>query len=512
MFKKSEIVGVVRNLNLGSSVAELDGLLESARVETSVFAYLLNDKVDLIPGTKGSGKSALFRMFVDFLPSLLLKQNKVVIAHGIEKQGDIVFHAYKDQFEILDEDEFVSFWCIYLVSLAHEQFVKGKSFQSYLKGATQEVDDFRRACSKAGIPEIKAKKSLSEILAWTLSVLKRIRPKLTYKLPGDGGELGLDLLGNLTEPQLAVTNGGGSHTLPTDISNIRIALEKILQQTRLNLWLMVDRLDEIFPRRSDMENRALRGQLKSLRYFSSDLIRVKIFLRDDILEQIVSSGQGFTALTHVTARQADTLRWSEDQILTMIVKRIYANEHIADFLHVNSARLNASLDYRREAFYKIFPKTVHRGKNQSTTLGWIYSHTKDGRGVVTPRDVIDLLIKARQKEQDDLGSDPTGDTDWLIGASAIIYGHSELSIRKRTTYLQAEFPHLWEDIKKFIGGKTEYDDSALHRVLGKNWERVAEHLISIGLISKSVRRSGNVYWFPFLYRRGLDLSQGSASA
>lgn len=78
--------GLLQSLDFGSSIAEQDTLLESARVETSAFTDLLQDKVDLIPGTKGSGKSALFRIFVDFLPSLLLKERKVVIAHGIQKQ------------------------------------------------------------------------------------------------------------------------------------------------------------------------------------------------------------------------------------------------------------------------------------------------------------------------------------------------------------------------------------------------------------------------------------------
>ena len=35
--------------------------MEAARVETSVFSDLLADRVDLVPGTKGSGKSVLYR-------------------------------------------------------------------------------------------------------------------------------------------------------------------------------------------------------------------------------------------------------------------------------------------------------------------------------------------------------------------------------------------------------------------------------------------------------------------
>jgi len=40
---------LLEELDLGVSIAEIDTLLETARVETSAFADLLNDKVDLVP-------------------------------------------------------------------------------------------------------------------------------------------------------------------------------------------------------------------------------------------------------------------------------------------------------------------------------------------------------------------------------------------------------------------------------------------------------------------------------
>jgi hypothetical protein len=195
MHNHATAANLLQVLDLGSSIAELDNLLETARVETSAFSDLLSDKVDLIPGTKGSGKSALFRIFVDFLPDHLLRSRKVVIAHGVQKHGDNVFHAYKDQFQELSEDDFTCFWCIYLTSLAHEQFVKGPMYQEFLKGADQEVNRFREACATARIPEIKAKKSLKDVLAWALNVLKAWKPRLKYTLPQDAGELTLDLFG-----------------------------------------------------------------------------------------------------------------------------------------------------------------------------------------------------------------------------------------------------------------------------------------------------------------------------
>ena len=142
---------MLKDLDLGSSVAETDGLLEPARVETSVFSDLLADRVDLVPGTKGSGKSALYRIFVDFLPGWLVEQRKIVIAHGVQSHGDSVFHAFSDRFDQLSEADFVNFWCIYLVSLAHEHFIKDPKYARFLSDCGHEVENFkrRRPCGRS---------------------------------------------------------------------------------------------------------------------------------------------------------------------------------------------------------------------------------------------------------------------------------------------------------------------------------------------------------------------------
>ncbi len=497
-------------LDLGSSVAESDTLLEAARIETSAFADLLNDRVDLIPGTKGSGKSALFRIFVDFLPDFLLIQRKVVVAHGIQAPGDPVFHAFTDRFAKLSEEEFVSFWCIYLVSLAHEHFIKGPRYREFLGTAGAEIEKFRRACVNAKIPDIQAKRSLRDILEWSLHVLTSWRPKLKYKPPDDSGEWEVDLFGSKTAVHVGKIEETSDHSLPKYVNEIKESLETVLKTSELSLWLMVDRLDEIFPRRSDVERTALRGLLRAMRYFASASIRVKVFLRDDMLEQVVRTENGFTALTHVTVRQADTLRWTQDQILVMVVKRFFANDSFTAYLEIDRTRLDASASYRTHSFDRIFPPTVFRGPKQSPTIRWICNRCADGRGVITPRDVLDLLIRAKQKQQDIYAADLEGTSDWVIGAAAIQYGFEELSKRKRQTYLQAEFPHLWKDIEKFIGGKTDYNATTLQNLLGPGWKATAEHLAAIGFFSKSGKGGEEIYSIPFLYRHGMNLTQGMA--
>ncbi len=503
------LVQLMNSINFGSPVAEMDNLLETARVETSVFSDLLRDHVDLIPGNKGSGKSALYRMFVEFLNPLLLERNKVVIAHGVSRHGDTVFLAFNERFEKLDEDDFVNFWCIYFVSLIHEQFIKSPKYGKQLKKCKKEVGAFRLACQNAYIPEIKIQKSLIDILEWTLSALGRISPKLRYNLPDDLGNVELDLFGGEFS-QNKTNDQNMASELPQYAARIKQTIEDIMVKINLSLWLMVDKLDEIFPRRSDLERRALRGLLRTIRIFGSERIRIKVFLRDDILDEVAKGGKGFTALSHVTARQADTLRWSEDQILIMIINRLFASERLRNYLDINPERLEASLEYKREAFKRVFSPTVHQGSKQSSTLRWIYTHTADGNNVVTPRDVIELLTRAKQFQHSRLKSDPSGQSEWIIGPQAILYGLQELSKRKKNTFLEAEFPHLWPYISKFSGGKSDYSGKTIRTLLGKNTNEVINDLKSIGFLSEKKSKEEVVYAIPFVFRKGLNITQGRA--
>jgi hypothetical protein len=114
-YRDSKLVGLLTNLDFCASIAKQDNLLETARVETTVLSDVLNVKVELIAGTKGSDKSALLhRIIVEFLRASLAEQKRIVIAHGSSRQGDDVFHAFRDKFGRLSEEDFVDFWCVYL--------------------------------------------------------------------------------------------------------------------------------------------------------------------------------------------------------------------------------------------------------------------------------------------------------------------------------------------------------------------------------------------------------------
>src|SRR5438552_3220234 len=54
---------LLSQLELGNSVAEFDEALEKYFVETPAYRALVSDKADLIAGDKGTGKTALYRVF-----------------------------------------------------------------------------------------------------------------------------------------------------------------------------------------------------------------------------------------------------------------------------------------------------------------------------------------------------------------------------------------------------------------------------------------------------------------
>lgn len=501
--KNDQAADLLANLDLGSGVAETDDLLEDARVETSVFDDLIADRVDLVPGTKGSGKTALYRILVDFLPDTLLQHRRVVLAHGVSTRQDTVFLAFKEQFDKLDEGDFVDFWCVYLASLANEQFIRNLKFDGYLHNCSTQIEQFRRAYRNANIPDLDRKRTLKEIISWSLAVVKILKPKVVWKAPEDIGQFEFQF-GDTAEA--SSSQAKSEPKLPLLINTLVETLNAVLKASDLSIWLMIDRLDELFARRSGTERKALRALLTTIRLFSSDRIRVKVFLRDDILEQIVA-GDGYTALSHVAARRSDTLRWTEDQLLSMIIRRVFANTEFQDAYHPNESLLNTSIEYQRQLFYRIFDETVYRPPNQSPTMRWIYNHTKDGRGVVTPRDVINLVARAGQWQRDEFRRDPDSESDRLVSGKAIQYGLSELSKEKKTIYLQAEFPHKWDEIAKFVGGGSEYSERALRRVHGSGWHEIAEDFVSMGVLERATRKGARTYRIPFVYRAGLECTQ-----
>ncbi|WP_221031336.1 P-loop ATPase, Sll1717 family [Actomonas aquatica] len=503
MISPAEIIKILEKIDLGAGVAENDIMLYEARVETPVFNGLFRDRYDLVSGPKGSGKTALYRLVSEFLKPVMLKTSNTAILTGVEASGDPVFLAFRKNFEGLNELEFENFWRVYIVALINEHFVKNSEFSEQLAKARVEAKDFQDRCRRACIPELTDSRSFREIAQLALKTIKLNILSISNSPSGES-------ISALTiEPcQPNEKSKNESTSSPIFLHDIHSSLLRLLKAANLRLWILLDRLDEVFPRRTKLERTALRALLRTTRNFPSQDIRIKLFIRDDIFENVLLKGEGFTALSHIESRRAPSLRWSAEDLKILIIKRFCQDPRVRQFCGGNKQLISENdAPHLKRVFDRLFPKQVVRGKNQSTTLDWLYHHCEDGRGVVTPRDIIDLLAAAITKQIEHIRKDGINEES-LLGSQALKEGLRELSSKKRRTYLEAEFPEFWPHMSKFEHTKAEHNAHSLESLLGSKWNIIVDDLVAIGFLQKRPRSSS--YIIPFVFRFGMGIKQGKA--
>src|SRR4051812_23550800 len=118
---------------------------------------------------------------------------------------------------------------------------------------------------------------------------------------------------------------------------------------------------------------------------------------------------------------------------------------------------------------------------------WIVSLLSDGRGVVTPRDLIDLLKKALHIQSLWLQKHPHK-TEFM-SIPAIQEAHKELSKNRRETVLQTEFSHLMHWIQKLERNKDRYAKDELPALFGEDAEKAISILQAIGVIEFDHKKS-----------------------
>jgi hypothetical protein len=110
-----EMRDLLRQLDLGNSVAEFDDSLERYFVETEPFRALVENRADVIAGDKGTGKTAMYRILrkrYAQLPEL----SSVEVITGFNPSGNPVFQRLAQQ-PVLTEGQYATIWKAYILSL-----------------------------------------------------------------------------------------------------------------------------------------------------------------------------------------------------------------------------------------------------------------------------------------------------------------------------------------------------------------------------------------------------------
>jgi hypothetical protein len=482
---------LLTQLNIGNSVAEFDEALDRYFIETEAFRGLSANQADIIAGDKGTGKTALYKVFTKRYTAVPeLKQ--VEVLPGFNPVGNPVFQRLAHM-EPLSEGQYITVWKSYFLSLVGNWLL-----ELYGSQGTTDMRLLDALLQRAGLRS--QDDSAETIFSKIVSVLSRFAKPKSAQMGFTFSEAGIPIV----TPKVEF----GPDERPPENQEL-IAheegfslLNRTLEGVDLTVWVVLDRLDEAFQGFPNVETPALRALFRTyLDLLAYSRIRLKLFVRNDVFRKVVQAG--FVNLTHINARKMEIV-WEEDDLLNLFARRVRDS---AQFVAVTGLAKAGD----KEIFDRIFPDQVVPGGGRPKTWNWMMSRIRDGNGIKPPRNLIDLIVEARQAQIRSEDRSPREQEQGIpiIDGDAIRRAQRALSERRVQDTLFAEAADLAPMIEKFRDGKAEHSVKSLSELLGytEHGVRTAiKPLLEIGFLEEV----GSSFKIPMLYRDGLGITQGKA--
>ncbi|MCB0211269.1 MAG: hypothetical protein KDJ52_18155 [Anaerolineae bacterium] len=485
---------ILNTIEVGNSVAEFDNQLKNYFVETDIFRALIEDKADIIAGDKGTGKTALYR-YLHHRYTEFNELANVELITAFNPSGNPIFQrlAYTGP---LDEGQYSAIWKMYILSLVGNwllQLCDGV----YLEN-TQKLSNL---LAQTGLrsQDDRPVTIFSRLTQW---VQRFTNPKAA------GIDVTFDISGipvvtpkiEFEDPVPKVADFSSDFILHDDALYL---LNASLAENDITIWIALDRLDEAFVGFPDVEMPALRALFRTyLDLLAFERIKLKLFVRKDLFRKITQNR--FVNLTHINARKREII-WDKEDLLVMLCRRLRENKAFLALVDRPDV-LNEQL------FDFIFPEQVDVGERRSTTWNWMISHTKDGNGAIPPRNLIDLVNKAKEEQLRREQRQPRVYVDRLplIEPEAIKRALTRLSHDRLEDTLLAEASRdVAVLIEAFRDSKAEHNDDSIAELFGVDKLKAksfAKILIDIGFFEQTKES----YKIPILYRDGLNITLGKA--
>lgn len=492
---------LIQKVTFGESIAELESQkLKDYFLKTEFWKLIRNGTNDIIYGAKGAGKSAIYTSITNDIDTLFDEGILVSIAEN--PTGSTAFSNLKND-PPTTETEFVRLWKLYFLVITAQVFEEYGLNDKHAK----KVRDILTDCNL-----IPAQNKLASFLKVCFDFMRSFKNGKEVSTtaefdPNTGMYSGQKFSLSFGEPT--------KHDFEKGLIPIEYAydlLQKSLLENKIKLWIIIDRLDVAFLESEELETNALRALFKAyLDLAQFDEIKIKVFLRDDIWQRITSVG--FREASHITKFQ--NLQWSKDSLLNLISRRILDNLELVSALNLPKKEILSDIVKQEQLFYRLFPSQIDLGSKKPATLDWILSRTVDGKGINSPRELIQLFTHAKaieSKRQESGINELEGDQ--LISRQAFKEAVYEVSKQRLEQTIYAEFPSLKQYIELLRGDKAEQNVETLMNKWSLEKREtldVAKKLISIGFFEQRGEILNPKYKIPFMYRPYLDITQGSAT-
>lgn len=491
---------LLRQMSFGSQVAEDEvARLQEYFVQTDQWTRIERGDVDIVRGEKGSGKSAIYLLLEKRKDQLFDRSILTVSAEN--PRGATVFKDLMAD-PPATEREFVVLWKLYMLSLiAHEMrsYAIGGAEANAVYGALEDAKLLERELNLAGL--LRGAQSFARRLLG----IKGLETEIT--LDGAGNPSGVIGRISLAEPSGELRSAGIN-----SIDGMLDKLNKTLAAEKLEMWVLLDRLDVAFADSHELEANAIRALIRTYSDFRAfDNISLKIFLREDIWKRVTETG--FREASHVI--RYEVVRWTPPMLLNLLLRRILSNEIFNKEYGLDRDKILADIDEQTTIFNLIFPPQVEQGTRKAATFDWMVGRCADASGNTSPRELIHLLNCLRDEEIRRLERGEAVAPDrQIFDRSVFKQALPMVSEMRLNTYLFAEYPDERPYLEKLKGEKCEQNPDSLAYIWGLSREdaiKKAQQLVKLGFFQVRGTRGDPSYWTPFLYRDALNLVQGKAS-
>lgn len=327
---------VLCSMNFGQRVAEEEAdHLHTYFVETEDWRKLYSGEVDVIYGSKGAGKSALYSLIQ--LKQCDLNTRGVFIISAENPRGATAFRGLVTDAPA-NERDFMFLWKLYFLSLLYKALEENgikNEFSEKVRQALEKNGLIKRGTLAALLAAVKGyvnKYSSPTTVEPTVSLeptTVSFSTKITFEDPGH-------------------SNG---HENDQSVDSLFELVEQALNKEGKKVWILLDRLDVAFLENEELEISALRALFRVyLDLVAMTSFKTKIFLRTDIWARITETG--FREASHITRHL--TISWNKTSLLCLVVKRALFNEKVKEHYGVSDTLLKRSIAEQEEFFIECF--------------------------------------------------------------------------------------------------------------------------------------------------------------
>lgn len=442
---------------------------------TEDFPKFLSGRTWLIRGAKGTGKSILFRLFVEqsdrakdlASTDVVLANCQFIAAHGETRLGSSVLSS--ENLASYEQEVGEDFWAIFWLNYTLLQLCTGFPDLASVPGLD---DQLVRLSTESDLTQVS-------IISWLVQ-----RTRSPQAIPQASDEL--------------------------------TSIDRWLNTNNKSVWLLYDELDAGFGFGAGSyarRRRALEALLSWWLESRNSLTQVipKIFLREDIWNQLNFVNKG-----HYIGKSLQ-LSWDEADLWRLVLRQ--ALLHSPSLSHALEQEFGVTLDrlqtlelgQLRRSLYQLWGERMGRGR-KAFTHNWIRTRISDSNDNCFPRSLILLLEQAVINEK----TFSTGySSEIVLRPKALIDAFPRVS-EQRVDEIRNEYPELEDPLNRLRNERSPIDENKLTEIWRTDQEvdpslRIKElikEMVGAGVLTERSRPKDpppRVYAIAELYLYGLGM-------